>query len=796
MDAVILYVDGSDPQWQKEYYKGTATPLSMERYRDWGTLKYLFRGIAQNLPWIEKVFLVVSGESQVPAWIDREKVRVVLHRDIIPQEYLPTFNSCVIETHIPYIKDLSEEFLYFNDDMFPLNPAGQELFFKDGRPQIHLDEFDINKPPKNMYRRQCLNSLNYAKTALGMKEGEKYYNPHHWPHPMLKSECLAVLEKMQERYRNQVSVLRTERNINQYLFLDYMYLKGLADNVELPYKYIAPTGGRLKKTYDAIREGKEVILCLNDSECGIADYPDCKRAVCEAFEAKYPDKCKYEYGYDAKEGVVISMTSFPARITGVERVWQSILSQETDEPFRCVLTLAEEEFPNRRLPKSLQRIIDEGKVEIIWYPHNIRSHKKIIPVLKKDPDATVVTVDDDIERPQGWLQVLLDDHKRYPNDIISNGLSYYLDGNLELQRLRGFQQATARGKNHIPGLVSNFIRFLSGSGTLFPSGTFTDERFFDESLFMSLSPTSDESWMFLFAILADKTIRQTSKIYDESATHLPGSQTPAISLWKQNRKNYPIIFKKFFASFPEFREKILERQRRVVVSLTSYPARYAVLPRVLDSLLRQTIRPNAIVLTLTKEDVPSLPDTVQRYIRDGIVKLLVADEDLKPHNKYFWAMREYPTYAVITVDDDIVYQNTMVETLLKGYWSHPDCVIARRVHKMEWKEGALMPYEFWAQRCKTILEPSEELMATGVGGVLYPPNILGLSEGNLSKIKEILSADDIYLKSVEQKRGIKTLFVPDAKDSPIKDEKVQEKALYKQNVWEGKNNEYIRKFLK
>lgn len=795
MDAVILYVDGSDPQWQKDYYRGTATPISPERFRDWGTLKYLFRGIAKNFPWLDKIFLVVSRESQVPGWIDREKVRVVLHKEIIPAEYLPTFNSCVIETHIPYIKDLSEEFLYFNDDMFPLNPADPELFYKEGRPQLWLIEHDISGT-NNMYRKQCLNSLNYAKTALGQREGSVYYNPPHWPHPMLKSQCLEVLEKMQERYRNQVSVLRTERNINQYLFLDYVYLKGLADNVRLPYKYLAPTGRNIQDTVNAIKESREVILCLNDSDCGINDYPLCKRSVCDAFEEKYPEKCKYEYGYEFKTDIIVSMTSYPARIIGVEQVWQTILSQETDVPFRCVLTLAEEEFPDRRLPKFLQRIIDEGKVELIWYPRNIRSHKKIIPVLQKYPDATVITTDDDIERPQGWLGNLLEDHRKYPNDIITNSLSFFLDGNLELQRLRGLEQAKAKGKNHIPGLVGNFIRFGSGSGTLFPAHTFTDERFFNESLFMGLSPTSDESWVFLFAILADKTIRQTSRIYDESATYIPGSQAPEISLWKKNRKIYPEIFRKFFTIFPEFREKILERQHRAVVSLTSYPARFAVLPKVLNSLLSQTIRPSRIVLTLAKEDVAMLPDEVKRYIDSGAVRLLVADEDLKPHNKYFWTMKEYQNYAVITVDDDIIYQPTMVETLLRGYWSHPDCVIARRVHKIERFDCAILPYDQWTQRCKTVLEPSSELLATGVGGVLYPPNILGLSENNLSEIKDVLFADDIYLKALEQRRGIKVLFVPDAKDKPLNGEQEQESALYKINVLGGKNNDYIRRLLR
>jgi hypothetical protein len=64
-----------------------------KRFRDWGTLRYLFRGIAENMPFVRKVHLVVSHESQVPEWVNREEVHIVLHKDIIPAEFLPTFNS-------------------------------------------------------------------------------------------------------------------------------------------------------------------------------------------------------------------------------------------------------------------------------------------------------------------------------------------------------------------------------------------------------------------------------------------------------------------------------------------------------------------------------------------------------------------------------------------------------------------------------------------------------------------------------------------------------------------------------
>ena len=92
MDIVITYVDGLDPVWQKSYEQYTNTPILEKRFRDWGTLKYLFRGIEKNMPFIRKVHLVVSGESQVPQWINRNEVNVVLHSDIIPGQLLPTFN--------------------------------------------------------------------------------------------------------------------------------------------------------------------------------------------------------------------------------------------------------------------------------------------------------------------------------------------------------------------------------------------------------------------------------------------------------------------------------------------------------------------------------------------------------------------------------------------------------------------------------------------------------------------------------------------------------------------------------
>jgi hypothetical protein len=108
MDVVITYVDGLDPLWQKDYEKHTNIPILEKRLRDWGTLRYLMRGIEVNMPFVRKVHLVVARDSQVPKWVNRDEVNVVLHSDIIPEQFLPTFNCNPIEMHLHRIKGLSD----------------------------------------------------------------------------------------------------------------------------------------------------------------------------------------------------------------------------------------------------------------------------------------------------------------------------------------------------------------------------------------------------------------------------------------------------------------------------------------------------------------------------------------------------------------------------------------------------------------------------------------------------------------------------------------------------------------
>ena len=143
VDYVISWVDPSDQKWQNSRFSYLVEDEESNgdlRYRDWGFLRYWFRCVEKNTPWVRHIYFVTQGH--IPSWLntDNKKLKIIKHEDYIPQEYLPTFNSNVIELFFDRIEGLSEHFVYFNDDMFVLSPMKEEDFFINGLPKDSLRE--------------------------------------------------------------------------------------------------------------------------------------------------------------------------------------------------------------------------------------------------------------------------------------------------------------------------------------------------------------------------------------------------------------------------------------------------------------------------------------------------------------------------------------------------------------------------------------------------------------------------------------------------------------------------------
>lgn len=133
IDFVVTWVDETDPNWVKQkniFIEQCDKRLNKEaRYRDWGFFKYWFRSVEKYAPWVNKIFLITEGH--LPQWINihHPKLVHIRHCDYISAEFLPTFNSNVIELNLANIDELSEHFVLFNDDIFINAPVQQTDFF-------------------------------------------------------------------------------------------------------------------------------------------------------------------------------------------------------------------------------------------------------------------------------------------------------------------------------------------------------------------------------------------------------------------------------------------------------------------------------------------------------------------------------------------------------------------------------------------------------------------------------------------------------------------------------------------
>jgi hypothetical protein len=291
MDIIIAYVDGQDPVWQKDYEKYMNAPVLAKRFRDWGTLPYLFRGIQYKMPFIENVFLVVSHESQVPDWVDRENVKVVLHKDYIPQEYLPTFNSTTISLFLHKIPGLGEQYLYFNDDIFPVGECKPEDYFRSGKVSIGISTHLF---VSGMYKHHVKSSNQLARKALGKCPSPFFIRPQHACIPMLKSECEKIFAEQEVAIRGSVSRIRSNDNLNMSLYMSYLYYQGKVINKRISCKHVSMAAVTPSAIGSYITSPSKSFVCINDVSMSEEKYVEFRKALLEAFESKFPHKSRFE----------------------------------------------------------------------------------------------------------------------------------------------------------------------------------------------------------------------------------------------------------------------------------------------------------------------------------------------------------------------------------------------------------------------------------------------------------------------------------------------------------------------
>jgi hypothetical protein len=299
IDYVIPYVNMEDPEWQKLYrkYVRTNPAKRINRYRDFGTLKYQFRGIEKNMPWIRYVYLVVQSESQIPEWLNRKhpKLKIIFHKDYIPKRFLPTFNSNVIEMWYQNIPGLSKTFILSNDDLIPIKPTPEEFYFRNGKPvySIHLTSKNWTSNSRSVIAHIVFNSVRLSSKLAKKKTLFKYSQPH-----LLIPHSLDVINEVWKKAKFPLlnsmdkSRVRTINNYNHWLYEYYGVMTGKAiadENVPHDGYFQLEDNSDLEKIKTIISKAK--VICCND---GIKDNISIIAETMKLIEKELPSKSSFE----------------------------------------------------------------------------------------------------------------------------------------------------------------------------------------------------------------------------------------------------------------------------------------------------------------------------------------------------------------------------------------------------------------------------------------------------------------------------------------------------------------------
>lgn len=270
------------------------------------------------------------------------------------------------------------------------------------------------------------------------------------------------------------------------------------------------------------------------------------------------------------------------------------------------------------------------------------------------------------------------------------------------------------------------------------------------------------------------------------------------NLYRKSLERKNILLSKILCPYYAFiakGKKIAEetdKSKAIYVSLTSYPSRINDTYYTICSILAQKVSVNKIILTLTLEEFPdqekALPQKLLDLKNQGL-EILWADKNLKPHNKYFYAMQKYPKAAIITIDDDILYSRKTTKKLIDSYKIFPNAISGLCTCKLIVENNKILPYS-QSIPCydSAILFPRHDLSVEGFAGVLYPPAILPKETFNIEAIQKCSPiADDIWLKYMELLRDIPVVCAAKYRD-PVVISKVQENALYKINKNQDQND--------
>lgn len=225
----------------------------------------------------------------------------------------------------------------------------------------------------------------------------------------------------------------------------------------------------------------------------------------------------------------------------------------------------------------------------------------------------------------------------------------------------------------------------------------------------------------------------------------------------------------------------------LIISLTSYPARFNKLHLTLKCLLSQSMAADKVILWIAYQDKAALSPAILNLQKAGLE--IGYCDDLRSYKKIIPTLQNYPDSFIVTADDDLYYWPTWLEELVDSYKGNPKEVVCHRAHRIRLDtNGLVLPYSQWEYEIDSS-EESPLILPTSGGGVLYPPKVFFPNVQDESIFKKLCpQADDIWLYWMIRLNAVSARKT-NRKKSLICWEGTQIVSLFHENVLGGKNDE-------
>jgi hypothetical protein len=276
IDIVYTWVNYNDIEFQKNIkkYKKSDKDYDKARFTSYNELKFSLRSVEMFAPWVNKIYIVTNG--QVPEYLDlkNRKLKIIFHDEIIEKQFLPTFNSHVIESCLHRINALSENYIYLNDDVLFTRPIGPNYFFNsNGLINLFATKKKIENGPLSSLSTDTENASKNSAQLLYRQTG--YFCNFlfsHTFHPQLKSTNIQI----EEIFRSEINLMKENKfrglsdiNIPTFLSHHFNYLKAKGVFRKTSCMYFNIRSPSALMYYNSLLGRKNTMhapysMCLND----------------------------------------------------------------------------------------------------------------------------------------------------------------------------------------------------------------------------------------------------------------------------------------------------------------------------------------------------------------------------------------------------------------------------------------------------------------------------------------------------------------------------------------------------